>query len=184
MISGLSTEELDWITKESEKRNCIELSSNFTSTGTKELTAEMYPDINAAITKEMNEIERQAIPKSTQSATENHVKKFKSFLHENNLSTDIEAMPIKFLAEYLRFFYFKLKCKDGSSYSPMSLVAIRASINRYLNSPEVNRSINIMEESQFQRANGILKAKVGEWLRGGNKQKKGITLSNQTIQKR
>ena len=122
MISGLSTDELTWITKESGLRNCVELDPNFLNT--LEWTDETanYPGVHEEIQKEMDEIEKQSIPKSTQTATVNHVKKFKSFLKENNLSTDIENMPIKFLADYLRFFYFKLKYKDGSSYSPRSLV--------------------------------------------------------------
>jgi len=81
-------------------------------------------------------------------------------------------MPTRFLADYLRYFYFNLRCQDGTFYSPRSLVCYRASIQRYLTSPEVNRTVNILKDSEFNRANGVLKAMVGKWIKEGNKGKK------------
>ena len=61
-----------------------------------------------------------------------------------------------------------MRCKDGKPYSPRSLISIRASIQRYLTSPTVNRHVNIMKDADFARANGILKHMVGLWLKEGN----------------
>ena len=111
------------------------------------------------------------VPNSTAFSTQQWVKKFKAFLEENELSTNIETMPVRFLSQYLRYFYYRLKRKDGVPYAPRSLIGIRAAIHRYLTGPEVKRSINILNDTEFRRANMTLKVQVGAWLRSQGKTK-------------
>ena len=95
------------------------------------------------------------------------MKKFKEFLSRNELTTEIEHLPEEVLATYLRLFYFKLRTVDGKYFSPSSLVGIRASIQRYMTSPEVDRNVDIIHGQNFHRANATLKAMVGQWLKSG-----------------
>ena len=135
------------------------------------------------IIKEMDEAENSAIPMSTKFSTKQHVTKFKMFLSSKQLSTNIEEMPVSFLALYLRYFYFHLRCKDGRPYSPRSLIGIRAAIHRHLTSSDVNRCINIMKDSEFDRANKMLKTMIGKWLKEGSKSKQFCTIEKGDLKK-
>ena len=129
----------------------------------------MNTDIDKEVKEEMNILEKENVPKSTMVNTKLEIKHLKSFLIDNGLSDDIEGMPATTLGKYLRFYYFKLKRKDGQFFAPRTLIGKRAAIQRYLTSCEVDRSINIMEDREFIRANATLKAKVGEAVKGGQK---------------
>ena len=92
-------------------------------------------------------------------------------------------MPVSFLNNYLRLFYFSLKCKDGRPYAPRSLIGIRAAIHRYLISPKVNRNINILSGVEFTRANAMLKTMIGKWLREGKKSKSFEAIEEEDMEK-
>ena len=161
-ISGLSDEMLEWVTTESGERYITELSKSFQE-DLKNMEV-YYEDVDDEILQVITNTEAAATPTSTKIQTERHVKRFKAFLEENKLSTEIEKVPINILVNYLCFFYYSLKTKDGKPYSASSLICIRAAIQRYLNSPNVDRRINIIDDVQFKRANGILKAMVKKWM--------------------
>lgn len=172
-ISGVSTEELQWITEESSERMIKELDIEmFKDLDTfMDENENQYQELPNKILNELIEAEKSNTPKVTQSQTNAHIRKLKLFLKDNGLSEDIENMPVRFLADYLRYFYYTLKCKDGSFYAPRSLVSIRASIHRYLTSPMVNRNINVLNDQAFNRANAVLRVMVGKWMEAGNKAK-------------
>ena len=111
-----------------------------------------YTDINKQIVEEMNVLEKENVPKSTIMNTKLEIKHLKSFLIDNGLSDDIEWMLATILGKYLRFYYFKLKGKVSNSHQEL-LLAKRTHIQHYLTSCEVDRSINIMEDREFIRAN-------------------------------
>ena len=121
----------------------------------------------------MDKLEDESIPKATKFSTNNHVSRFKKFLEEKSLCSNIETLPVEVLADYLRFYYFSLKTKEGRFYSPNSLVEIRAAIHRYLTGSSVNRKINILKDEAFRRANGTLKAMVGCWLKNSERTESG-----------
>lgn len=171
-ISGLNSEELSWVSDESVDRLIKELDPEIFKDVEYFTENCEYSKLTREIEAELDEAEKSAVPKSTFGQTKIHIKKFKNFLIEKGLSPNIETMPTRFLADYLRYFYFNLRCQDGTFYSPRSLVCYRASIQRYLTSPEVNRTVNILKDSEFNRANGVLKAMVGKWIKEGNKGKK------------
>ena len=100
-----------------------------------------------------------------------------------SLSQDIEEMPATFLNKYLRLFYFSLKCKGGSLYTPRSLIGIRAAIHRYLISPNMDRNINILTDREFNRANAMLKRMIGKSLRRGKKRKTFGAIEENDVKK-
>ena len=184
MIPGLSDEELNWVTEQSADRLVKELDPNFIGA----LLEENMDDFDdrgilpSELEEEMKAFENENIPASTRESTKRYTEKFKTFLSENGLSDQIETMPVRFLSKYLQYYYYKLKKNDGGCFSPSTLKGIRAGIQRYLTSPEVNRRINIMKDKEFDRANGVLRSLVGKWLKSGNKGKQfsGIQPTDQS----
>ena len=171
-ITGLNSEELSWVTEESFDRLIKELDPGIFEEVENWTVSRKYSTLTHEIQEELDEAEKSAVPKSTFGETKAHVKKLKHFLIEKGLSPNIETMPTRFLADYLRYFCFNLRCQNGTFFSQRSLVCYRASIQRYLTSPEVNRNINILKDAEFNRANGVLKAMVGKWIKEGHKAKK------------
>ena len=88
-------------------------------------------------------------------------------------------MPVRFLSQYLRYFYHNLLRKDGRPYAPRSLIRI----HRYLSGPEVNRNINILVDKEFVRANMTLKAQVGTWLKSEAKERPFECIVQSDIEK-
>ncbi|PAA54390.1 hypothetical protein BOX15_Mlig013140g1 [Macrostomum lignano] len=62
LISGLSTEELHWVSSESATRYVEELSGEFA----RQLDAEEIQDLSEDALEELKEIEREGIPKSSE----------------------------------------------------------------------------------------------------------------------
>ena len=85
-------------------------------------------------------------PLVTKKQKEQYATKFKDFLQSKNLSSNIETVPVNILSNYLSYFYFSLRSKKGDMYSPSTLICIGASIQRYLNGPEIDRKLNIINE--------------------------------------
>ena len=112
MISGLGDDELEWVMKESGSRFMTELDYDFWTDLDKAITDESAThsydenlrEIDEILTKEMDEAELNNIPKGTKAITDGTVKQFKNFLSNHNFSTNIEEMPVSYLANYLRFF--------------------------------------------------------------------------------
>lgn len=175
MISGKTGNEVEDIARESMSVFSLDDDNQIADEIYSELERlekeqeSQYPMIDEYITTEMNKHENESIPKSTVFSTKTHVARFKKFLDEKSLSNNIETIPESILADYLRYYYFSLRTKDGRFYSPSSLIGIRAAIHRYLTGSSINRKINILHDEAFRRANGTLKAMVGCWLKNSEK---------------
>lgn len=121
--------------------------------------------IQETLDKEMNALETHY---TCTISREQHKKyysgMFISFLKEHYLDHRIETIPEKTLNIYLRRFYYSLQKKDGTLYKPSTLVCVRAGIANYLTDAPNNRNINILSGSEFQSANNMLRAKVGQFL--------------------
>lgn len=180
-IAGLGDEDLNWVSKESMDRMVIELDESFWK------DFEFDSDSNAILPEdlenEMKQFENDNVPHSTRESTKRYVNNFKKFLTVKKLNENIETVPVKFLAKYLQYYYFTLRKNDGGFLSPSTLKGIRAGLQRYLTSPEVNRPINIMKDKEFDRANGILKGLVAQWLKSGNKAKQFCGIQPSDLQK-
>ena len=97
-ISGLGTDELQFVTNESSDRFLIEFSDDFLSF----LNDAEEKDVSQVILDDLDETERQGIPKSSLKQMENTVKRFTAFLSEKKLSTNLKNIPISVLNNYLR----------------------------------------------------------------------------------
>ena len=168
MISGLSTEMLNFVSEASSSRFLHELDQTFLD----ELltTDEMDSILSKEEEEKLIELEKSAQPTSTKIQTKKWVQEFRNFLKNRQLSEDFERVPASVLNDYLRLFYSNLKRQDGSFYAPSSLICIRAAIHRHMVSPEVNSNLNILKDDHFIRANNVLKAMVKKYLKSGQKE--------------
>ena len=169
-LGGVSTELLDFITNESDERYLHELDSQFLTANLGEF--DNIPNITIEDIENLNKLEKESIPSSTATQTRRHVNLFRDFLKSKNLCVEFETVPNEILCNYLRLFYAQLRTKEGSYYSPPSLICYRAAIHRHLTSCEVNRKINICCDEDFKRANAILAAMIGEYKKAGIKKTK------------
>ena len=144
MISGLDGEMLEWVTQESNYRNVIELSHSFShEISESEISiSNEFPEVDESVLRELDKIESDGIPTSIACQTLDIVKKFRKFLEQKGLCVEFEKVPCKILNDYLRLFYSEIRRKDGLSYSPSSLIGIRAGLHRHLKSPDVNSETN------------------------------------------
>ena len=122
-------------------------------------------ELDSVIIDEMHELEKNQMNSNTMNQTQQHVKLFKTFLQEQRLPGSIEDMSARYLSQYLRVWYGKLTKKDKGIYSPSSLICMRASIQRYLTSSQVNRKVNIINGEDYKEANNMLKCKFGQYLK-------------------
>lgn len=162
MVSGLSTEMLDFATTESNERYLKELDAYFLQK--LQNLEKMDQTLTIEQERQLNELEMSGNAKSSDEQTKRWVREFKLFLCKEQLCENFETVPPNVLNDYLRLFYASLKKKDGTYYAPSSLVCVRAAIHRYLTSPKINASVNILNDETFRRANGILKAMIKKYL--------------------
>ena len=101
MISGLDSEQLEWVTTESNNRMLIELDPELFCDVDDFLKENDCTDLSNEIIEEMDNLEKESIPMGTKYNTVAHVKKLKKFLKDNNLSDDIETIPVNFLSKYI-----------------------------------------------------------------------------------
>jgi len=160
-ISGVSDELLEWLQVQSGTRFVSEISNDFLSM-LNENDTNIPPDIEREIDVKLKNLEEEAIPRSTEAQTRRYVDKFKQFLREKKLCPEFEKAPDEILNNYLRYFYSSLKKEDDTYYSPSTLVCIRAAIQRFLSSANIDRRVNIITDVNFKRANKTLKAMVSK----------------------
>lgn len=75
---------------------------------------------------------------------------------------ELEQMTTKQLDENLYHFYAEARTKDKRNYSKSALVGFRHGIERYLNSPPLNRAVKITSDPLFTNSNQMLDAKIKE----------------------
>lgn len=138
-ISGLETEEVDFLNNFSLPQfndgNKINQHTGMPFSFIDYLMndeIEELPLLSAEELSEINNIEEQAVNKSTSKQTKNHVDELKSFLQSKMLPNIIESIPQKYVCQYLRLWFSTMKKKDGEFYSLSTLACKRASIHRYL----------------------------------------------------
>lgn len=175
MMSGVDDSFLDFFVNESSCRYITELDDGYTNS----LNAIETIEISEEEKQHLIELEKECIPMSTQQQTNQHIKKLKKFLTDKGLCTDIQMVPEKILCDYLRLFYSELRTDKGGFYSPSSLICFRASIQRYLSSPEVNCTMDIIHGNNFKRANGVLRSMVGRYLQSNQRKNEKFQSINE-----
>jgi len=180
IISGLDSNELMFVSKESNNRFVNELDPQIMDDLNAILKDNELKDLSSEEKEYIKRLETESIPKSTQKDTESSVRKFKKFLKQKGFNENFEEIPKSFLNKYLCLFYAELRKNDGNLFAPTSLICIRAGIHRHLTSPDVNRDVDILHGSDFKRCNAILKAMIGEYLRTGNERKESFVQIEET----
>ena len=67
----------------------------------------------------------------------------------------------------LRRFYAEARNKSGAAYSKSTLLGFRHGIERYLNTPPLNKGLKLTSDSRFKRSNEMLNATVVSLRRQG-----------------
>ena len=106
MLSGVDTDELEWLESESTERFIKEMDPSFINMLNTIDDNSMPRDISMDIDNELNKLEQSLSSKSTKQQESIYVNKFKAFLSDNKLPvcTDFEKVPSNILNNYLRFF--------------------------------------------------------------------------------
>lgn len=188
MISGIDSNELSFLELLTSNIDDDTLINQFT--GLPE-SIELFDDVNINdipddqylkdlepdVILDLNQLEKNNSNKNTASQTQYYVDKFKLFLTSQKLPETIETMPVRYLSQYLRLWYAKSTKCNGEPFSPSTLVCMRAAIQRYLNSSDVNQNVNIIDGEDFKLANNTLKAVIAKYL----KSKKGCEDSSNLV---
>lgn len=85
---------------------------------------------------------------------------YTDWLFERGYSPDFEELDALDLAILLRSFYGEVNNKNSGAYSRSSVIGIRARINRYLQHPPYNRTINITTDKEFMSCNKVLTGRI------------------------
>ena len=88
---------------------------------------------------------------------------YSDWLAERNEHVAFEYLSVEELASILRRFYGEVNPQANSktgTYSRSSLMGIRAGLNRHLQGPPFNRTLNIVVDREFIPANKILTGRI------------------------
>ena len=85
---------------------------------------------------------------------------YREWLSERGQNTDFENLSKEDLDALLTTFYAEARTVAGKMYSRSALIGIRSSINRHLQFPPYNRSLNISTDESFMSSNQVLKAMI------------------------
>ena len=72
----------------------------------------------------------------------------------------------------LRIFYAEARNKSGDVYSKSTLLSFRHGIERYLNTPPLNKGLKLTSDPRFKRSNEMLNATVVSLKRQGKEKVK------------
>lgn len=79
---------------------------------------------------------------------------------ERGYNPDFEHLDVSELALLLRNFYGEVNNKESGTYSKSSIIGIRAGINRHLQNPPYNRTLNVTSDRDFMAANKVLAGRI------------------------
>ena len=79
---------------------------------------------------------------------------------QKQIAINLAEMTLSELDYNLRLFYAEARNKEGENYSRTTLLSLRNGIERFLNTPPVNRGISLSKDPQFVLSNQMLDAKI------------------------
>ena len=132
-------------------------------------------------TAQLDALEVSTQPKGTKSCTKWGMKTFEIWRIKRNITVDFYTVSSEDLAETLRKYYAEVKGKDSNTLSPSAMVGLRAALHRHITSPPVSRTINIVKDKEFLRANQMFVAITKKYFQDGNsrpKHKKSIQTAD------
>ena len=96
--------------------------------------------------------------KNTVRSTNNWVKRYQTWAHQQQLPTKLSTIPTADLDKILQQ-YFAVVCRtNGENYEPESLKVMHSSINRYLR--EKGYGCSILKDKEFEKSRKILNGKA------------------------
>ena len=93
------------------------------------------------------------------------------WMKENQIPINFELLEAEKMADLLRKLYGTVLTKKGTPYSKSGMINLRAGLNRHLQNPPFNRTIDIMNDPQFLPANKVFTGRMRD-----NKEK-GLDVS-------
>ena len=108
-----------------------------------------------------------AVPKNTQKCNTGAATLFREYLREKEMDTDFEQYDETTLVKTLGPFYLNARTKGGELYKATTFENFRYSLNRYLKSPPVMKTYNIISSHSFTEANECFKAALCEIKKAG-----------------
>ena len=163
MITGIENNELDYLNEllAFNPEDIFDQWTGLTAMQTEELECDTYVDLPEETKKEIETETLKARNKNTADQTAIYVKKFRKFLENERLHTDFEKIPVRYLSQYLRLWYFRMRRNDGGLFAPNTLICARAAIQRHL---QLTRNLNIKVDTDFQLANKTLNTMISKYL--------------------
>ena len=104
-----------------------------------------------ASSDDINGLKKSMHAKNTQKSTAKTAKILADYVKEKNLVVDFAKQSNAELDDFLANFYAEVRTKDGALYKVSSMENLRHGINRYLNSPPINRKIDIIKVDEFKQ---------------------------------
>ncbi|XP_006823554.1 uncharacterized protein LOC102801427 [Saccoglossus kowalevskii] len=109
---------------------------------------------------QLDEIEGLKDEKNRKNQTGWGIRIMKDWLRSTGKNPEFEHLSVEDLNNVLRQFYAEMRSQAGEKYGRSSLGAVRAAINRLINSPPYNRNLNIMQDREFNTANKTFKGLI------------------------
>ena len=85
---------------------------------------------------------------------------FLDWLRAREMDENFESFEEQVLSDSLRRFYAEMNNRNGSPYSKSAMIGIRSGINRQIQGPPHNRSINIVTDRVFMAANKVFTGRM------------------------
>lgn len=125
-------------------------------------------DATEAVLSGLDQVELQNRNRTAVVHENTAVKRFNVCMRKLNIECDLACVNTEQLGKYLRIFYGLLRKDDGGLYAPASLACFRAGLYRCL---KRTRSIDIIGDIAFTRANDMLKVMAALFVKEGGESK-------------
>ena len=86
------------------------------------------------------------------------------WLKARGTSEKFENLEVVELASLLQSFYAEARDKEGKRFSDGTMKGIRVSINRHIQLPPFNRTIDLVKDAEFTLANVVLEEYKKAWM--------------------
>jgi hypothetical protein len=107
------------------------------------------------------------VPVNTEQNNKKAASLLRAYLTETKQSSNFEALSAKQLNDVLKHLYLSARKADGEMYKVNTLVSTRYSLNRYLKSPPVQKTFDIIKDNEFNEANMCFKTAITELRANG-----------------
>ena len=106
--------------------------------------------------------------KGTQQVTKWGMKVFNEWCSKRNISVAFENVSPEELSEVLRKYYAEVKGREDKTFTPSAMVGLRAALHRHITTPPISRTMNIVHDKAFLRANQMFMAISKKYYKDGN----------------